>query len=103
MINLDEQEKLALHEFLETLEEQRFDIKPKVNQEGMSRGPEGQIIVPVILQDQSPSLSLALLMEQKADHIYKQTACRLVLAQSLDKDSQKRKYVWIENSWKPLS
>lgn len=97
MVNLDNQEKLALKEFQKTLEP-----KPKINLELISRGAEGQIIVPLTLQRDSLSCSLALLMEQKADHIYKQTACRIVLAQSLEKDPQKRKYVWIENSWEPI-
>ena len=99
MVQLDDQEELALKGFLETLEAQSFDPKPKVNKERISRGPEGQIIVPVILQGTSPSLSLALLMGRKADQIYKQTACRFVLAQYLEKDAQMRKYVWVENSW----
>ena len=103
MINLDEQEEFALKEFLKTLEEQRFEQKPKVNPESISRGSEGQIIVPVILQGTSPSWSLALLMRRKADHIYKQTACRLIFAQSPEKDPTNQKYVWIENSWKPIT
>ena len=43
MVQLDDQEELALKGFLETLEAQSFDPKPKVNQDRISRGPEGQI------------------------------------------------------------
>jgi len=103
MVTLDDQEKLALKEFLGTMEGQRFNPKPTVSQEGISRGAEGQIIIPVVIPNKMPSLSLALLMGQKAEHIYKQTACRLILVQSLEKDPQKRKYVWIDNAWRPLS
>ncbi|MGV7229219.1 MAG: hypothetical protein ACQ9IQ_11220 [Nitrospirales bacterium] len=71
MVQLHDQEELALKGFLETLQEQCFEPKPTVDQERLSRGPEGQIIVPVILQGTSPSLSLALLMGRKADQIYK--------------------------------
>ena len=62
MVELDVREEMALKEFLQILEIQHFDPKPKVVQSRIHRGPEGKIIVPVTIQAKSPSLSLALLM-----------------------------------------
>ena len=103
MLELDIQEELALKEFLQILEEQRFEPKPHVVEDHIQRGPDGQIIVPVTLKAKDPSLSLALLMGHKADQIYKQTACRLVVAQCPEGDPKPLMYVWTENAWSTIS
>jgi hypothetical protein len=102
MVELDEMEEMALREFLKILEEQKFEPKPQVINAHIQRRPNGHIIVPVALRARAPSLSLALLMGHKADQIYKQTACRLVLAQCPEKDPKPKMYVWTENAWSSI-
>lgn len=102
-VPLDEHERRALTEFLRMLEEESCE-PPLVAEEGrVFRGPDGQIIVPVTLQTAEPSVSLALMMEHKADHLYKQTGCRFVLAQRPAKDPTQRLYVWTGSVWQALA
>lgn len=96
MVELDAQEEMALKEFQQILEIQRVDPKPKVIQSCIHRGSEEQIIFPVTLPATSPSLSLARLMGHRAEHLYKQTACRLVLAQCPAKDSKNSMYIRVK-------
>lgn len=103
MMELDTQEELALKEFLQILEEQRFEPKPDIVEDRIQRGPNGQIIVPVTLKAKDPSWSLAQLMGHKADQIYKQTACRLVLAQCLEREPSLQMYIWADNAWSTIS
>lgn len=63
---------------------------------------EGQIIVPVLVEAESPSLSLALLMARKADYLYKHTTCRFALAQRPTKDPKGGAYVWKDEAWHAL-
>jgi hypothetical protein len=102
MTPLDEHERSALSQFLRLLAEEQFDPRPQVEEGHIVRGPEGQIIVPVTLNAAEPSLSLGLLMAQKAEHLYKQTGCRLVLTQRPQKDPTGRSYVWAAGSWRSL-
>ena len=62
---LDEHERRALGTFLHVLEEERFEPKPQVQEAHILRGPEGQIIVPVVLDADELSMSMALLMAHK--------------------------------------
>jgi adenylylsulfate kinase len=101
-IALDAREELALTQFLAMLQEERFWSEPKVERSRITRGPEGQIIVPVLVSADTPSLSMALLMGQKAEHLYKQTTCRFVLAQHPEKDPKGRTYVWDGKDWRTL-
>lgn len=103
MIELDESEQLALGEFLHILEEQKFDPKPTVLINRIYRTSDSQIIVPLSIKGQSPSLHIALLMGHKAEQIYKQTACRLVLGQYPEKDPDRQMYVWTQNQWATLA
>ena len=102
MTLLDEHERLTLTEFLHLMEQEAFEPRPKVEKNRIFRGADGQIIVPVVLSAEEPSLSLAMLMAHKAEHLYKQTGCRFVLAQRLEQDPQNRLIVWAEGSWKSL-
>lgn len=102
MTPLDEDERSALGRFLRFLEDEPFDPRPKAEEAHILRGPDGQIIVPVTLRAGEPSLSLALLMAQKSAHLYKQTGCRFVLTQRLDKDPTGPMYVWAEGAWRSL-
>jgi hypothetical protein len=102
MIELDAHENRALSEFLSELIAERFDPEPKVDQGRIARGPEGQIIVPVLVEAESPSLSLALLMARKADYLYKHTTCRFALAQRPTKDPKGGAYVWKDEAWHAL-
>jgi hypothetical protein len=102
MAVLDEHESLALGQFLRLLAEESFEPRPEVESGRILRGPEGQIIVSVALNAEAPSLSLAMLMAEKAEHLYKQTGCRFILAQRPEKDPQKRLYLWAEGAWQSL-
>ena len=99
----DDHERRALRTFLHLLEDECFEPKPVVEEDRVFRGPDGQIIVPVTVQTAEPSVSLALLMEHKADHLYKQTGCRFVLAQRPAKDPTHRLYVWTGSVWQALA
>ena len=102
-VPLDEHERRALTEFLRMLEEESFE-SPLVAEEGrVFRGPDGQIIVPATVRAQELSVSAALLMEHKADHLYKQTGCRFVLAQRPAKDPAQRLYIWTGSVWQALA
>ncbi|MBI4400260.1 MAG: hypothetical protein HY581_01340 [Nitrospirae bacterium] len=102
MTALDEHERRALGQLVHLMEKESFESRPTVDERHVFRGPEGQIIVPVTLDAEKPSLPLAMLMAQKAEHLYKQTGCRFVLAQCPGKDPQKRMYLWAEGTWRLL-
>lgn len=97
---LDEHEKRALAEFLHLLTAERFEPKPQVEEAHILRGPEGQIVVPVVLDAEDLSVSLSLLMAHKAEHLYRQTGCRFVLAQRLKKDERMKYSIWRDGAWK---
>lgn len=99
---LDEHEQRALEEFLRVLEEEHLTPKPLVDKKEIYRGPDGQIIVPVVLKANEPSLSLALFMAHKAEQVCKQTGCRFLICQRLDKDKNNQRYIWANDTWQPL-
>ena len=102
MAVLDEHERLAVGRFLRLLAEEPFEPRPRVEEDRMLRGPDGQIIISVALDADAPSPSLAMLMAEKAEHLYKQTGCRLVLAQRPEKDPRRRMYLWSGGAWQTL-
>jgi hypothetical protein len=102
MTVLDEHERRALSQFLDLMEEAAFEPRPQVDRQRIFRGPDGQIIVPVTLPAQEPSLHTAMLMAKKAEQVCKQTGCRFVLAQRLEKDPKGRTYVWADGAWQVL-
>ncbi|MEK9140528.1 MAG: hypothetical protein AAB308_05695 [Nitrospirota bacterium] len=67
------------------------------------RGAEGRIFVPVVISAATPDAHLAMLMEHKAEHLYKQSGCRFVLLQQLETDPQRHSYVWAEGTWKTVT
>jgi len=99
---LDEHEHRALREFLRALREEQLEPMPRAEEESIYRGPEGQIIVPVVLKANEPSLSLALFMAHKAEHVYKQTGCRFLICQRLENDKNHQHYVWTNDAWQTL-
>lgn len=99
---LDDAENAAVHEFLTILDEQRYEPKPLPLPKRIHRTVEGQIVVPVSVEGVTPSLSLALLMKQKSDQLYKQTACRVVLAQCPVEDPEKALYMWEGRHWQAI-
>ena len=101
-VALDAREEQALGRFMTLLQEEQFGLEAKPDRSRIARGPEGQIIVPVLVGAATPSVSMALLMGQKAEHLYKQTTCRFVLAQRPEKDPQGRTYVWDGKGWRSL-
>jgi hypothetical protein len=99
---LDDAETAAVKEFLTILDEQRYEPKPLLLPKRIHRTVEGQIVVPVLIEGRTPSLSLALLMRHKSDQLYKQTACRVVLAQCPAEDPEKPLYLWEGRHWQAL-
>ncbi len=99
---LDEHERRALSQFLRLLDEEGLDPKPEVDRAHILRGPEGQIYVPVVLDTAEPSVNLALHMAHKAEHVYKQTGSRFVIAQRLKHDPKAQYHIWLDGAWKPL-
>lgn len=102
MVGLDEQEQAALDDFVRILHKQFFQPQPVVLRERIHRAHDGQIIVPVLVWGGSPSLSMALLMSHKSDQIYRQTGCRLLLAQCPKRDPTQRMFVRIDHQWVPI-
>lgn len=102
MITLDEQEQQALGRFVRLLEQERFEPKPAAELQRVSRGTEGQIVVPVAVPSDKPDLHIAMLMARKAAQLYKQTGCRFVLAQKPAQDPNGNTYVWADGGWRSL-
>jgi len=99
---LDAAENAAVNEFVAILGEQQFEPKPLLLSNRIHRTVEGTIVVPVSLKGKAPSLSLALLMGHKAEQLYKQMACRMVLAQCPLEDPEEAMYVWEGQNWQAL-
>jgi len=102
VVKLDDAEKTAVRGFLAILDEQRFEPKPLFLSNRIHRMVEGQIVVPVSVKGMVPSLSLALLMGHKSEQLYKQTACRVVLAQCPLEDPEKAMFLWGGRDWQAL-
>jgi hypothetical protein len=98
-LTLDDLEAVALNEFVRIVEALPVFPQPVVAADKIHRLPEGTIVVPVAIQGAKPSLSLALLVGHKAEHLYKQTTCRFILAQCPEKDPQHRVYLWTGEGW----
>ena len=101
-LDLDEAEKGAVKEFVKIIEAQRFSSPLIVLNGRMRRMMDGTLIVPISLAGKTPSLSLALLMNHKTDQVYKQTSCRVRLAQCPLADPKKGMYLWGGSDWEAL-
>lgn len=101
-MELDGSEQLAFETFLHLFEEQHFHSKPTVLTNRIHRTLDGQIIVPISLEAETPSLDIALLMGHKGEQIYKQTNCRIVLGQCPKQDPKSQIYVWADDHWATL-
>jgi hypothetical protein len=99
---LDDHEKEALRHFLEAIRELPPELQPQEIEERVSRGMDGAIIVSLTVQGAEPNLSLALLIAQKAEQLYKQTGCRFQLAQRAVGDPTALFYIWSGGTWKPV-
>jgi hypothetical protein len=97
---LDEEERRALDQFVRFIDEAGLAVSTVV--EECHRGPDGRIIVPVGVDAEQPSLSLALFMEHKGNQLYKHTACRCVLAQRPMKSPDKPLFYWSGTDWQLL-
>lgn len=102
-MKLDEVEKGAVTEFVNVIDAQGFSPPPLVLADRIHRTREGHIIVPVSVKGRHPSHSLALLMNHKTDQLYKQTFCRVRLAQCPLEDPHKGMYLWAGEDWQMLS
>lgn len=99
---LDAHELASLQRFMVAIHEEPHPSNPKVEVTRVFRGLEGQIFVPVMVSGKGPDAHLAMLMEHKAEQLYKQSGCRFVLLQRLEADSQRRSYVWTEGAWQTV-
>ena len=99
---LDQHEERALAEFLRFVEDAGLAAKTVVEERHVFRGSDGRIIVPVGVDAEHPSLSLALFMEHKASQLYKQTGCRFALAQRPSRTPEKALYLWSGEDWQQL-
>jgi hypothetical protein len=92
-----------LQHFIASLQSLPAELRPQtIEEERVSRGMDGGIIVPVTVLGAEPNLSLALLMAQKAEQLYRQTSYRLHLAQRAVGDPTGLAYVWGQGTWRPL-
>jgi hypothetical protein len=99
---LDAHELASLQRFVVALHEEAHPSNPRVDMTRVFRGTEGQIFVPVTVSGPSPDAHLAMLMEHKAEQLYKQSGCRFILLQRLEADSQRHHYIWAEGSWQTV-
>ena len=99
---LDAHELAALQRFMVAIHEEPHPSNPKIDLSQVFRGLEGQIFVPVTVSGATPDAHLAMLIEHKAEQLYKQSGCRFVLVQRLGTDPQRQKYVWAEGSWQTV-
>jgi hypothetical protein len=99
---LDAHELVSLQRFMVALHEAPHPSNPRVDMTRVFRGPEGQIFVPVTVSGTTPDPHLAMLMDHKAEQLYKQSGCRFVLLQRLEGDPQQHHYVWAEGSWQTV-
>ena len=97
---LDAHEQASLQRFVARIQEEASPSVQEVDVTRLSRGTEGQIFVPVVIAAATPNAHLAMLMEHKAEQLYKQSGCRFVLVQQLAMDPERHTYVWAEGAWK---
>lgn len=100
-IQLDELERGVYRRFVDVLHLSTVTPRPSLDERGLRRGPDGRIIVPVTIEAERPSLSLAMLMAHKSDHLYRRSGCRLILAQRPLRDRDKKTYLW-DGTWQTL-
>ena len=100
-IALDDLERGIYRRFVDVLHLSRIEPRPSLDEARLCRGPDGQIIVPVTLDAERPSLSLAMLMAHKSDYLYRHSGCRLTLTQRPLRDPDQKAYVW-NGTWQTL-
>ena len=99
---LDEAEKGTVKEFVKIIAGTGFSLQLVVLIGQIRRMPDGTLVVPVSLSGATQSLSLALFMNHKTDQLYKQTSCRVRLAQCPVGDTKKGMYLWGGSDWEAL-
>jgi hypothetical protein len=99
---LDSHERASLQRFIAVIREASLPADPEIDMSHIFRGLEGQIFVPVTVSGKNPDAHLAMLMEHKAEQLYKQSGCRFVLVQRLESDPERQSYVWAEGTWRPV-
>ena len=99
---LDDRELTSLQRFMAAVREESLPANPEIDLSHIFRGAEGQIFVPVTVCGKNPDAHLAMLMEHKAEQLYKQSGCRFVLVQRLEGDPERHSYVWAEGVWRKI-
>jgi hypothetical protein len=103
MIDLDDLERMALDRLAQLIAEEKNEMAPMIDEPGVFRRLNGEIVVPVIIQAAQPDMHVALLMAHKAEQLYRQTGCRFVPAQRPAHDPEQGTYVWTGGGWQTLS
>jgi hypothetical protein len=99
---LDAHELASLQRFIAAIREESQPGNPTIDVCHIFRGLEGQIYVPVTVSGKNPHVHVAMLMEHKAEQLYKQSGCRFVVAHRLQDDPQRQSYVWAEGAWRTV-
>lgn len=100
-IVLDELERGVYRRFVDVVRLSTISPPPSLDEKELRRGPDGRIIIPVTIEAERPSLSLAMLMAHKSEYLYRHSGCRLILAQRPLRDPDKKTYVW-DGTWQTL-
>ena len=79
MVVLDQMENEALHHLLRLIDEVSTPPRPQADMTRLSRGKDGHVTVPFVVDAAEPSLSWALLAAHKAEQVHKQTGCRFIV------------------------
>ncbi|MGE3154849.1 MAG: hypothetical protein AB7G48_20260 [Nitrospiraceae bacterium] len=98
---LDELEQGVYRRFVDVMRLSTITPRPSLDEAGVRRCPDGQIIVPVTMEAERPSLSLAMLMAHKSDYLYRRSGCRFILTQRPLRDPNQKAYVW-NGAWQTV-
>ena len=96
-IVMDKLERGVYRRFVDVLSLSTITPRPSLDDTGVRRCPDGQILVPVTMEAERPSLSLAMLMAHKSDYLYRHSGCRFTLTQRPLRDPDRKTYLWNGN------
>ena len=96
-ITFDDLERGVYRRFVDVLRLSTITPRPSLDDTGVRRCPDGQILVPVTMEAERPSLSLAMLMAHKSDYLYRHSGCRFTLTQRPLRDPDRKTYLWNGN------
>jgi hypothetical protein len=98
---MDELERGIYRHVVDAPRLSRIEPRPFLEEARLCRGSDGQILVPVTIDAERPSLSLAMLMAHKSDDPSRRGGCQLVLIQGPLRNPNQKAYVW-NGTWQTL-